>query len=186
MCRRARVGLSVDRPFRFRTSYNDRMCHKLACVATLSSCITCACAGDSFSVGFGRESAAGRPDPCSLVMTSEAGAILAAAVTPSRPELNSATSCRYVAPSAESVTLQVHYGSASEFDASVKTAEESFGSRSVPVTDIGEKAVFNVEQLIVREGNDFFMLTIGTRINDKKRLKIGTELARKVVVRLGS
>jgi hypothetical protein len=159
---------------------------KLAGITFLLVCLSASCSGGA-SVGAGCETTAPHLDPCSLVTPEEASAILGAEVKPSRPEgLGSGTACQYVSPSAENVTLEVHYGTGREFDSYVRTAEESFRSRASAVPGVGEKAVFNAEQLIVKQGDDFFILTIGRRIDDHQRIAIATELAQRIVPRLQS
>jgi hypothetical protein len=161
------------------------MPRRFVCITTLLVCVSVGCSSENTAKsGAG---GASRPDPCTLVTAADAEAILGVAVKPSAMGgMRSATGCQYIAPSAESVTIQVHYGSSREFDTYVKTAEESFSSRAVPVPGVGEQAVFNAEQLIVKQRNDFFILTIGTHTGDQQRLPLATELAQKVVTRLGS
>lgn len=162
------------------------MPHKLTCVVTgLLVLSTVACSGEKPSGSAG--SGASHPDPCTLVTAADAEAILGTSVEQTKPEgLSLAAACQYLAPTAENVTLQVHFGLGTDFDNYVKTAEESFASKAFPVPGVGEKAMFNAEQLIVKHGDDFFILTIGKAIDDKQRLPIASDLAHKVVSRLGA
>jgi hypothetical protein len=161
------------------------MPHQFVCALTLLVCVSFGCSSENAA-----KSAAGgasRPDPCTLVTADEAEAILGVAVKPSKLQgMSSAAGCQYIAPSAESVTIQVHYGLGADYDNYVKTAEESFSSKAQPVPGVGEKAVFNAEQLIVKHHDDFFILTIGTHIDDQQRLPLAINLAQQVVTRLGS
>ena len=131
-------------------------------------------------------------DPCSLLTKEDAEAALGAPVKKVTPQgLSTAEACQYLrakadnlAQAAESVTLQVHYGGGKLFDSYVKDAEQSFDSKSQQVEGVGEKAVYNSDQFIVSNKNDFFIITIGKRMPAAEKLAAAKTLAQKVVARL--
>lgn len=148
------------------------------------------------NVANGNGSAANQPravlDPCTLLTKEDAEAVLGASLRKVTPQgLSTADTCQYLreksdnlAQRGESVTLQVHFGGGKLFDSYIKEGEESFETKAQQVEGLGDKAVFNSDQLIVLNKNDFFVVTIGKRMSDAEKLAATTTLARKVVARL--
>ena len=175
---------------------------KLALVATTSIMMACGAnpltkeLGGNTSVANGNVSSANQPkaafDPCTLLTKEDAEAGLGASLRKVTPQgLSTADTCQYMREKAEnlgqageSVTLQVHFGSGKLFDSYVKEAEQSFETKAQQVEGVGDKAVFNSDQLIVLNKNDFFVVTIGKRMSDAEKLAATKALAKKVVARL--
>src|SRR6266496_4231745 len=135
--------------------------------------------------------AKGVVDPCSLLTKEDAEAVLGTAVKQGKSQgLSTAATCQYLrekaetmAQAGESVTLQFHFGSGSSFDSYVKNAEAAFKTKAQTVTGVGDQAVFNGDQFIVRYKDDFFIILIGKKMNDAERIEAAKALARRVIDR---
>ena len=135
--------------------------------------------------------AKGVVDPCSLLTKEDAEAVLGASVKQGRSQgLSQAAMCQYLrekaetmAQAGESVTLQFHFGGGSSFDSYVKNAEAAFKTKAQNVTGVGDKAVFNGDQFIVRYKDDFFIILIGKKMDDAERIEAAKALAQRVIDR---
>ena len=131
-------------------------------------------------------------DPCTLLTKEDAEAVLGANVKKGKSEgLSQAAMCQYLrekaetmAQAGESVTLQFHFSAGSSFDSYVKNAEAAFKTKAQTVTGVGDKAVFNGDQFIVRYKDDFFIILIGKKMNDAERIEAAKALAQRVIDRL--
>ncbi len=136
--------------------------------------------------------AKGEVDPCMLLTKEDAEAVLGANVKKGKSQgLSQAATCQYLrlkaetmAQAGESVTLQVHFGSGSSFESYVKNAEAAFKTKAQTVTGVGDKAVFNGDQFIVRYKDDFFIILIGKKMDDDARIEAAKALAQRVIDRL--
>lgn len=180
----------------------EQVISTLALVATTAIVMACGAnpqtreLGGKTNVANSNGSAVNQPkadrDPCTLLTKEEAEAALGVSVKKVTPQgLSTADTCQYLpektenlSQTGESVTLQVHFGSGKLFDSYVKEAEESFETKDQQVDGVGEKAVFNSDQFIVLNKNDFFVVTIGKKMSDAERLAATKTLAQKVVARL--
>ena len=136
--------------------------------------------------------AKGVVDPCTLLTKEDAEAVLGANVKQGKSQgLSTAATCQYLrekaetmAHAGESVTLQVHFGGGGSFDSYVKNAEAAFKTKAQTVTGVGDKAVFNGDQFIVRYKDEFFIILIGKKMDDAERIEAAKALAQRVIDRL--
>ncbi len=177
-----------------------RMVLQSTLIAALSFLTACAGASQAIKSNTNTRSPAdakknlakGGVDPCTLLTKEDAEAVLGANVKKGKSEgLSQAAMCQYLrekaetmAQAGESVSLQFHFGAGSSFDSYVKNAEAAFKTKAQTVTGVGDKAVFNSDQFIVRYKDDFFIILIGKKMDDGERIEAAKALAQRVIDRL--
>ena len=128
-------------------------------------------------------------EACSLLTEEEAKAVLGNAVTKG---MSTTSMCQYVSASdelskaGENVSIQLHYGAGSEFDAYVSNTEKDLKVKTKPVDGIGDKAVFAEGQLMVLKGQDFMIVIVGKKMNEEEQINVEKTIAQKAIERLSS
>lgn len=193
--KRSWTGRSDSIPLRRR-----RMILQSSLIAALLFLTACAGASQAIRSNTNTRSTAdakknlakGAADPCTLLTKEDAEAVLGANVEQGKSQgLSTAATCQYLrekaetmAQAGESVTLQFHFGGGGSFDSYVKNAEAAFKTKAQTVTGVGDKAVFNGDQFIVRYKDDFFIILIGKKMDDAERIEAAKALAQRVIDRL--
>ena len=84
----------------------------------------------------------------------------------------------------ESVSLQLHYGTAAGFTRYVKQMQTLLGLTPKPVTGIGTKAFYAEGQLVIQHGRHFSVVMFFSNRPDEERLKVLTEVAKTFLPRV--
>lgn len=124
-------------------------------------------------------------DAC-LITPAEAEAVLRVPVGVERPHrgYRGAEVCWYVAPTDQSLRFELHAGGRGAYEAYLKKFEPVSGQKPRPVRNVGHEAVFHAGQLTVLYRQYFFVIAIGSEMQDRDRLEASIGLARKVTFRL--
>jgi hypothetical protein len=128
--------------------------------------------------------AAAAVDPCTLLTEADARAILGDVLQQGTPNDGSTPSCQYVAPSAESLTLQMLPGSIPDFDRYVQQSATAFGTPIEPTPGLGERAAWVGTTLVVLRAPHMLVINIGQDLTSEARHAIGQRLGTSVLGRL--
>lgn len=159
----------------------------------------CACSGNEAKDGTASEGTkspktaetrSSRPaDACSLLTEEEAKNALGGPVTKG---MSTESMCQYLSASdelskaGESVSIQVNYGAASEFDNYVAATEKDLNLKTRAIPGIGDKAVFAEGQLIVSKGQNFMTVIVGKRMSEEEQIAAEKAIAQKAIERLAA
>lgn len=128
--------------------------------------------------------AAAAVDPCTLLTEADARAILGDALQQGTPNAGSTPSCQYVAPSAESLTLQMLPGSVADFDSYVRQSAEAFDMPVEPAAGLGERAAWVGTTLIVLRAPHLLVINVGQDLSSEARHAVGQRLGTSALQRL--
>ena len=84
----------------------------------------------------------------------------------------------------ESISLQLHYGSAAGFTRYVKQMQTELGLTPKPITGIGTKAFYAEGQLVIQHGRHFSVVMFFSNRPDGERLKVLTDVAKILLPRV--